>query len=91
MSSNDKPDGRDQRPPLSSAYDLTESLSTKMHSATLILKGLGMLIMDGMDDSSERDPRYFLEILNEYVEVSIVRLMEAQDVTEQLIASIAAR
>lgn len=86
MSGNGEADGHDAHASQSPVYSLTENIFTKIHGASLILRAAGMLTMHGMEDGSGGDRRDLFEVINELVEVSIFRLTEAQDVTEQLIA-----
>ena len=65
-------------------YDLTQTSNTKIHGSGLIVKGIGVLVREAMESSSEQVRNDLLEIADQLVEIAMSRLTEAQDVTQQI-------
>ena len=66
------------------AYELGEELTFKIHSVSLLLKGLGRLIIDGLEGGTPEQTRELLEIADQLIAVTINQLAEAFNVAGEV-------
>jgi hypothetical protein len=71
-------------PPVGEAYEMSERLSFQIHGASLLLKGLGRLIADGLEGGTPEQTKELLEIADQLVAVTINHLTEAFNVAAEV-------
>jgi hypothetical protein len=80
--------GQQSAAPERSPHEASEALSTKLHGAELVLKGIDRLIMDGLERNQADRLFDLLEIVWQFVEVTSTYVKEAQDVAGELTAAL---